>query len=209
MPPVLADPPAASASAVAEEAVVETEPFLDCDGDVIDDDTQPMFEIVNGERIYQPMSALAQQVGSRIDRKIGPFAEDHQLGVAATEVYIACFPWDQSRKRRPDVAFWSIEKYPTGALPARGVARKVPDLCVEVVSPEDKASDLRTKVNDYFRAGVRVVWTVDPEARVVQAEQADGTAHVYSADDTITGEPVLPGFEAKVASFFPAPAESK
>ena len=178
------------------------------DDEIIDDDTRPIFEIVDGEKVYEAMSAYAQQVGSRIDRRLGIYVEDAGLGIVVSEIYIACFPWTRREgrpddKRRPDVAYWPSESYPSGRLPERGVAREVPAMCVEVLSPNDVALDLERKIADYFRAGVRLVWVVNPEARRIRTQQPDGTAHVYGPGDTITAAPVLPEFRHPVADLFP------
>ena len=36
---------------------------------------------------------------------------------------------------------------------------------MEILSPEDRASWILRKVNDYLRAGVVFVWTIDPKSR--------------------------------------------
>ena len=168
------------------------------------DDREDPFEIIDGEKVYQPVSALAQQVGFIVAAMLYVHVKEAGLEVAvATEVYLACFDWLPDTKRRPDVSLWREGDYPNG-LPYRGVATRVPAMCVEVVSPGDNAEALAEKVAEYFRAGVELVWTVSPATRTVRAEQPDGTAHAYRAADTITAAPVLPGFSAAVADFFPA-----
>jgi len=46
-----------------------------------------------------------------------------------------------------------------------------PFLCVEVLSKEDRMSDVLVKVNEYLKFGVRYVWVIDPLTR---------RAHIYS-----------------------------
>jgi Uma2 family endonuclease len=50
----------------------------------------------------------------------------------------------------------------------------VPDLVVEVLSPEDKACEFLRKIADYAEAGIPYVWIVDPYKRTVM-EAGQGT----------------------------------
>ena len=80
-----------------------------------------------------------------------------------------------------------------------------PDLAVEVASPNDLGRELRVKVEEYLRAGVRLVWLVDPETRSIEVVRADGgVARLYEQDE-LSGEDVLPDFRCRVAELF-APA---
>ncbi len=45
------------------------------------------------------------------------------------------------------------------------ILREPPFLCIEILSPEDRASRLLVKINDYFSFGVRYVWVIDPEEK--------------------------------------------
>jgi Uma2 family endonuclease len=47
------------------------------------------------------------------------------------------------------------------------IIRTPPLLCVEILSPEDRASRIREKVRDYLDMGVPEVWIVDPALRSV------------------------------------------
>lgn len=54
----------------------------------------------------------------------------------------------------------------------------------------------------WLEAGTTIVWVVERKQRTVTVYRADGSATVLRAEDTISGEPVLPGFAARVGSFF-------
>jgi Uma2 family endonuclease len=76
------------------------------------------------------------------------------------------------------------------------------DLAVEVLSPNDRASEVLAKVQDWLEAGCQAVWVVDPHAQTVTDYRGHGEAVVLTAFDTLTGGAILPGFSAAVADVF-------
>lgn len=105
------------------------------------------------------------------------------------------------RVRGPDVCFIARDRLPGRTAP-RGYLEIVPDLIVEIVSPGDSAAEVQEKLDEWRRAGARLIWAVYPRTRSVIAYQPDGSARVYTESETIDAEPVLPGFSARVADFF-------
>ena len=73
--------------------------------------------------------------------------------------------------------------------------------------PIDRAAS-RRKVNQYLRAGVKLVWIVDPEIREVGVHRPGVELQLLTADDVLTGGDELPGFECRVAEFFELPGET-
>jgi Uma2 family endonuclease len=79
-----------------------------------------------------------------------------------------------------------------------------PDLVVEVTSPSDGIYDLEEKVEEFLRVGVRLIWLIYPEVRVIQVIRSDGSGYRLRARDELSGEDLLPEFRCSVASLFPA-----
>jgi Uma2 family endonuclease len=79
---------------------------------------------------------------------------------------------------------------------------RVPALVVEVLSPSDRISRTNTRIEQYLRRGVSLVWLVDPDDRTVTVYRPNEFHRVLTEDDTLTGNGVLPSFSLKVASFF-------
>lgn len=77
----------------------------------------------------------------------------------------------------------------------------------EVISRNDMNSDVEEKVVEYLRAGVRLVWVVDPVTESVRGHRADGMVSALRADDELTGEDVIPGFRCRVSELFQDPAK--
>lgn len=72
------------------------------------------------------------------------------------------------RYRVPDLALL------LASSPFGGVPDTPPLLCVEIVSPDDRMSEMQEKIADYVRMGVRSVWIVDPHKRTLFAADVDG-----------------------------------
>src|SRR5208283_58881 len=94
--------------------------------------------------------------------------------------------------------------HPTGAAAFRGrVVRGYvtipPDIAIEVTSPNDVIYELEEKVEEYLRAGVRLIWLIHPEVRVIQVIRGDGSGYRLRAGDELSGEDVVPGFRCPVA----------
>lgn len=101
-------------------------------------------------------------------------------------------------RRKPDVGFvkssrvQSTDKYYVGA----------PDLAIEITSPTDTASEIQTKIDEYFQYGTKQVWQVYPMSKQIVVHNPDGTSKKYAVNDKITGGALLSGFELDVAKVF-------
>ena len=108
---------------------------------------------------------------------------------------------DPDTVREPDVAFISAERMPLDVR-VRRYSEVVPDLVVEVVSPNDRPIPLFDKAQMWLRFGARLVWIVNPETRTIVAWPQSGPARTYTEDDTLDGGDVLPGFTCAVRDIF-------
>jgi len=70
-----------------------------------------------------------------------------------------------------------------------------PDFAAEVRSKNDARSDLEAKMEEYIDNGTRLGWLIDPYEKTVTVYQEDGSTEELDRPDTLSGEPVLPGFE--------------
>lgn len=168
-------------------------------------DEAPQFEIIEGKKVEMPqMGVYSVRVANRINVQIAHFANAHDLGESGVEMLFD-LRLPRGRIRRPDVAFVSYERWPrTRPMPFRGNAWDVvPNLAVEVVSPNELAVELMEKVEEYFRAGVQLVWIIYPTTRVAQVLRSMTDQKMLTAKDELDGEQVLPGFRMPLADLFP------
>ena len=162
------------------------------------------YELIDGELKERRVSALSNLVAAEANRVLGNHCQAHRLGwIFAAEHGYRCFPWKPSKVRRADVTFIRRDRYSLEQLSADGFMTIPPDLAVEVVSPSDGADEVEEKVEEYIRAGVKLIWVVYPHIHIVQVHRADGTSGRFRAHDELSGEDVLPGFRCKVEDLFP------
>ena len=108
----------------------------------------------------------------------------------------------QGNSRIPDVSVTAVRRI-LGSLDDEPSAWEgIPDIAVEVISPSDAYVDVIGKANLYLSQGVATVLLVDLYHREVTVRQASGEIRVLTADDTLTGEPTLPGFSCRVDDIF-------
>ena len=159
-------------------------------------------ELVRGELLTMaPAADRHGIVADRTGRRLGNFVEAGDLGhtwAADTGFWIERLP---DTVRAPDYAFASHERL-SGHVPERGYAEVIPDLVVEVASPNDRQPEINAKTQMWLDAGVRLVLNVYPETQEIYAHHHDGTMQRFGVDDTLSGDPVLPGFSCTVGDIF-------
>ncbi len=101
----------------------------------------------------------------------------------------------------PDISYFSKERLPLDAE-IRGYAETPPELVVEVVSPSDTPREVAGKANMWLVGGVRLVWVVWPETKMVEVYRANNQPETLRETDTLTGGDVLPQFSVTVADIF-------
>ncbi len=69
------------------------------------------------------------------------------------------------------------------------ILREPPFLCIEVLSPEDRAARIQRKIDDYLAFGVRYVWLVDPGEKRAWSYTIEGKRE--SVETLTTSDPDL------------------
>lgn len=165
-------------------------------------------EFVGGVVRERYRSARANLVTRNVLTMFGAWGQPFGRGwVSGIGVGHQCFPDDPRKVRRADVAFHKLDRLSAQQAQTEGHMTVVPDLVVEVVSPNDLADEVNRKRVEWLAAGAGLVWVVYPLDQEVHAFPAGGgTVRVFGPADTLTADPVLPGFAAPVAELFRLPA---
>jgi Uma2 family endonuclease len=107
---------------------------------------------------------------------------------------------DPDTVRGPDVALFDDVK-PYDQLNPK-FAEGMPTLVVEVLSPNDRVGKVTRRIGEYLRAGVRLVWVIDPEERDVAVHRPGQPSEVFDGDQVLVGYDVLPELACALSDLF-------
>ncbi len=160
-----------------------------------DDDYR--YELVEGRVIrMSPTGAVHGHVVMRLGARLIGHVDTHRLGFVLTEVGFRLSS-SPDTVRAPDLAFIRRERLPQGTLP-RGFWTGPPDLAVEVLSPDDRPSDVHAKISDYLTHGVPLVVVIDPDERSVIAHRPSAPPITLGVADFLDLDDVVQGFRCAV-----------
>jgi Uma2 family endonuclease len=160
------------------------------------------YELVKGELFEKPPAGgrhgdVAMQIGALLHA----YVRAHSMGKVFAAETGFILRRDPDTVRAADAAFVGVERLPAGELPP-GYLEMVPDLAVEVISPGDSAREVREKVADWMRAGVGLLWAIDPATRSVTVYRSPEDFDVLSEGNTLDGGRVIHGFSADINDLF-------
>jgi Uma2 family endonuclease len=157
-------------------------------------------ELVDGTLVEKPMASRESMLAVWLGSVLLAWVDSRSLGVVTGEQgSLRLFP---RNVRVPDVAFISWDRLPGRRIPDDPIWDLAPDLAVEILSPSNTAAEMDRKRHDYFRAGVRLVWEIDPAARTVAVYGTPDDPQVLREGDVLEGGTVLPGFRLPLPDLF-------
>lgn len=175
-------------------------------------DEEGPFELINGERKKRVPNVIGH---SDAIRALFRALDHHSLSTGIGETYSETSfilpdaydtDWVEG-SRIPDVMFVAAERIAAykSAIPEykeRPLAL-VPDFVAQIISPNDKISEMDRKIDQYLTDGVRLIWIIDPQRRkaIVYAPDQKQPLHL-AGDDLLDGRGVIPGFHVPLSKLF-------
>ena len=104
--------------------------------------------------------------------------------------------------RIPDVAFISWQRLSGRRIPTESIPALAPDLAIEILSASNTPGEMARKRQEYFAAGVQVVWQIDPNARIVEVYTTPEQSTVLRETQILAGGTALPGFVLPLHELF-------
>lgn len=157
------------------------------------------FELYQGKIIEKMPTVEHGFIGLNIGSALRQYLKQNPIGIATIK---SChrLPEDKLNDFMPDIA---VILGPAVALVKKGPAFFMPDLAVEIKSPDESLRRLREKANHYLDHGTQLVWLVLPAQQTIEVYSSNSADDsVASIDGIITGEPLLPGFALFVKEIF-------
>jgi Uma2 family endonuclease len=157
-------------------------------------------ELVDGILVEKVMGANESLLAVEIAALLRNWVKPRKLGRVLGEAGLLRLA--PGLIRIPDVAFLGSDKFPEGKTPHDSAWSLAPDLAVEVLSKGNTDKEMTEKLHDYFAAGTRLVWHVDPSKRQVQVFTSPASSRIFTQDQMLDGGDVLPGFELSLKELF-------
>jgi Uma2 family endonuclease len=159
-----------------------------------DENSGRLFELINGEIIeVMPGRTRNSELHNLIVVAVHNFCETHNLPCHTSSADGAYYV--QGHVVAPDFAYKRTpmsDDYPDLAAPL---------WVVEIISPTDKAEDIRTKREIYRKAGI-LLWEMYPKLASIDVYAPGQPARTYTLEDELDGGDVLPSFTLSMRKLF-------
>lgn len=155
-----------------------------------------LLELVNGEIVEKVPTEKHGMIVGNIYGHLWTLVRQTRNGRVVMEVRHHT-PGDSRNARIPDISYIAGNRPPI----EQGSVPHMPDLAVEVKSPDDRWKDMREKAHYYLEHSVRLVWLVHLEKRFVEVYTPNEELVLFE-DDMLDGGDVLPGFQIRVRDIF-------
>lgn len=164
------------------------------------DHLNSLYELVDGFLVEKGMGYTESRLATVLAGYLNAFILPRNLGlVAGADGIMRTTP---GHVREPDISYASWDRIPGRCPPAEPIAGFAPDLAVEVLSRSNTRAEMTRKRAEYFAAGTRLVWEIDPPTRTVAVYTAPEGPTTLDATMTLDGGDVLPGFALPLADLF-------
>jgi Uma2 family endonuclease len=159
-----------------------------------------LYELVHGVLVEKAVGLRESFLAIALASILRGFVRPRNLGMVTGEAGMMRLM--AGLVRIPDVAFISWERLPHRRVPTEPLSNLAPDLAVEVFSVGNTPGEMARKRQEYFGAGVHMVWQVDPRTRTVEVCTTPDQSTVLHEAQTLDGGTVLPGFTLPLQELF-------
>lgn len=147
-----------------------------------------------GELILMPPTFTRTGMKNfKLTVRFGVWSEANELGIGSDSSTIFTLP--NGAKRSPDLSW--VKKSRWDALTEeeqKDFALICPDFVAELRSSTDRLSAIQKKMREYIDNGAQLGWLIDTQSRRVEIYRPNQEVEILDNPDSVTGDPVLPGF---------------
>jgi Uma2 family endonuclease len=157
-------------------------------------------ELIEGVLVEKPMGVTEAILAGIIVHMMWDFLEEHPLGIPIGPD--GPFRCAVGLVRIPDVSFVSWERIPGEAFPADAISKLIPELTIEVLSKRNTPKEMKRKLREYFKAGVRIAWLIYPKTQTAEIYSSPTRKRRVRKDGILRCEDILPGFGLSLKRLF-------
>jgi Uma2 family endonuclease len=180
--------------------------------DFLEAGSRERFELINGRKIPKmPDMYEPQWVTNLLCDWLKAYVNQRQLGTAFMEMTFIMPGTELDNwvkgSRIPDISFYAGDRITQYRANRRDSTPRplslVPDFVIEIVSPNDRYTDIDEKIDAYLEDGVRLIWLIDPQRRKATIYAPDlENPIVLKGDATLDAGDVIPGFTLNLPHLF-------
>jgi Uma2 family endonuclease len=163
------------------------------------DNAGRVFELIDGELVEKMPTEEHGFFILVMGGRLLTFVNAHKLGWVTTDARHR-LPKDKQNALRPDISYISFAR--KQEIIRQGAVPLMPDLAVEIQSPDDSANMMRLKAIYYLNNGSQLVWLVFPTKRQIEVWTPNGELRTLGIQDVLEGGDVLPGFTLPLREIF-------
>lgn len=156
-----------------------------------------LLELINGEIAEKMPTQLHALLASLFNTLLGIYVRSNPIGWVFSELRVK-LPNDKLNDRIPDIAFVLKEGR---VFDPNAPLSYMPDLVVEIQSPDQSDKFMLDKAQYYLASGTRMVWLVYPQKRLIEVLTVTDRRLLTEAD-TLEGGELLPGFSVAIKEIF-------
>lgn len=151
--------------------------------------------------IMPPLGGESGRLELKAGARLSNWAEADGTGVPFSPSTGFVLP--NGAERSPDLAWVRRERWEALTQDQR---ERFPPLCPDFVgeirSRSDRLVALQAKMQEYIANGAKLGWIIDPLQRKVHVYRPGEPVVCLDAPDSVSGDPVLPGFTLDVRGLF-------
>lgn len=156
-----------------------------------------LYELIEGEIVEKMVTERHGYIAVNISSAIRVYLKTHKIGRVLVETRYRPKD-DQHNSRLPDVSFRRTNE----PIQEKGALETMPDLAVEIKSPDDSNKDMRAAAEFYLANGCKLVWLVFPDKKMVEVHRPDADFEIFLSDEQLSGGDILPEFTLPLAEIF-------
>jgi Uma2 family endonuclease len=157
------------------------------------------YELDEGELIEMTRPAYWH---NRVLKNLQFSLESYLRSSPAGELLISenLFALSARTRRAPDAAIILGDR--SAELWDAKVIQIIPEIVIEVLSPSERPAGIHRKLKQYFAAGVKEAWLIDPEAREAEIWTGPVLPELSFTEADVLISALLPGFALPLAELF-------
>lgn len=189
----------------ADRVIMRPPPGMATEEDLLRIDARDdrICELIDGVLVERPSGILMALISVQLTRHFFDYFdafEPHCRGLMAGSRGAMRLPCGNVRS--PNISVVLLYQFPDRVIPREPIPDIHPDLSVDILAESNTQGEMLMKRRQFFEAGTRLVWEIEPEGRVARAYSTPEEFTDVDKHGVLDGGDVLPGLQISLADVF-------